>query len=182
MSKFRQKQFQGKLYTFEHLKPIRLRVPLNATKSLALELMVEFGCHCFTEEFDSQRHGLDHKYSHKNEVRAFDIERYECSLHLPAVINEMQRGMIYKVDRSYTYAAHISLDSDNVPKTYSIFFSLAKVVCVDTFALKMFVKSAYLKPSVAKPNTQSWRFVSLAGQIAGAFPPKGKKVKPQQKK
>jgi hypothetical protein len=39
-----------------------------------------------------------------------------------------------------------------------------------------------LKPLVAKANAQSWRFVSLAGQIAGAFPPKEKKPRPTKKK
>jgi hypothetical protein len=68
------------------------------------------------------------------------------------------------------------------PQTYSIFFSLRKDKRAQLPALQMFVKSAYLKPLVARSNAQHWRFLSLAGQISGAFPPKAKKPKPTKKK
>ncbi len=47
-------------------------------------------------------------------------------------------------------------------------------------ALKMYVKSAYLKPLVTKSNAQTWRFISLAGELSGAFEKK-KKNKPKKK-
>ncbi len=94
----------------------------------------------------------------------------------------MQKGTIYNADESYTYAAHITLEASAGPQTYSVFFSLQKDRSVQRPALRMFVKSAYLKPLVAKAGAQSWRFISLAGQISGAFPPKEKKPKPTKKK
>jgi hypothetical protein len=45
----------------------------------------------------------------------------------------------------------------------------------------MFIKSAYLEPAVTKLDAQGWRFVSLAWQVAGVFPEKGKIGKPQKK-
>lgn len=182
MSNFPHKQFEGTLYKFDHLEPIKLKLPLNAAGTLFVDLEVEFGCHCFTEEFDQQKHRPDHRYTHKSELRAFNVQRYECSLQLPQVIEAMRNGMIYNADQSYTYAAHISLESSAGPQVYSIFFSLKKDKRVETPALKMFVKSAYLKPLVAGPNAQKWRFVSLAGEISGAFPPKAKKPKPEKQK
>jgi len=68
------------------------------------------------------------------------------------------------------------------PQSYSIFFNLKKDKEAPTPAVRMFVKSAYLKPLVAKTNAQNWRFVLLACQIAEAFPPREKKQKPMKKK
>lgn len=182
MSKFPQKQFEGTLYKFDHLDPMQVKLPLNADGTSTVDLHITFGCHCFTEAFDVGVHRPDHRYTYKGELRAFDPLRYECSLQLPQVMQAMQKGTIYKADESYTYAAHITLDSAAGPQTYSVFFSLQKDQSVQTPALGMFVKSAYLKPLVAKAGAQSWRFVSLAGQISGAFPPKEKKPKPAKKK
>lgn len=143
---------------------------------------VSFGCHCFTEKFDAVQHRPDHRYTYKGELRAFNRQRYECSLQLPQLIKNMQKGRIYNADESYTYTAHITLASITGQQTYSIFFSLQKDTSVQTSALRMFVKSAYLKPLVAKASAQSWRFISLAGQISGAFLPKERKSKPAMKK
>ena len=182
MSKFPHKQFEGTLYKFDHLDPMQMKLPLNAEGTTAIDLHVTFGCHCFTEEFDAAQHRPDHRYMYKGELRAFNTLRYECSVQLPQVMQAMQKGTIYNADESYTYAAHITLASNDGPQSYSVFFSLQKDKSVQTPALRMFVKSAYLKPLVAKAGAQSWRFVSLAGQISGAFPPKEKKPKPAKKK
>lgn len=182
MSKFPHKQFEGTLYKFDHLDPMQVKLSLNTMGTNTIDLHITFGCHCFTEEFDGGQHRPDHRYTYKGEVRAFDTLRYECSLHLPGVMLAMQKGTIYNAEESYTYAAHIKLDSADGPQTYSVFFNLQKDKSVQTPALRMFVKSAYLKPLVAKGGAQSWRFVSLAGQISGAFPSKEKKPKPAKKK
>lgn len=182
MSKFPHKQFEGTLYKFDHLDPIQVKLPLNAGGTNTIDLHITFGCHCFTEEFDADQHRPDHRYTYNGELRAFNTLRYECSLQLPKVMEAMQKGTIYNADESYTYAALITLVSAAETQTYSVFFSLQKDKSVETPALRMFVKSAYLKPLVAKAGAQSWRFVSLAGQISGAFPPKEKKPKPAKKK
>ncbi len=182
MSSFPNKKIEGTLHTFEHLKPMLVQVPLNAQKTMSIDMSVTFGCHCFTEEFDPAQHRPDYRYSYKGELRAFNRQRYECSLQLPQLINAMLSGMIYRADESYTYAAHIALDSLAGPRAYSIFFSLKKNTAATQPALAMFVKSAYLKPLVSRPNAQKWRFASLAGQISGAFAPPQKKPKPGAQK
>jgi hypothetical protein len=181
MSNFAYKQFEGTLYKFDHLDPIQMKLPLNAIGTNIIDMHVTFGCHCFTEEFVAAQHRPDHRYVHDGEVRAFDTLRYQCSLQLPQVMQAMLKGTIYNADESYTYAAHITLAGLAGPQTYSVFFNLEKDRGVQTPALRMFVKSAYFKPLVAA-GAQNWRFVSLAGQISGAFPPKVKKPKPTKKK
>lgn len=182
MSNFPNKQFQGQLYTFGHLQPLQMKVPLNAQGSLVIDMHVTFGCHCFTEVFDVDVHRPDHRYTYKDELRAFDTLLYACSLQLPQLMQNMLKGTIYNADESYTYAAHITLASLQGPQSYSIFFSLEKDKQALTPAVRMFVKSAYFKPLVAKSNAQNWRFPSLAGEIAEAFPPRAKKPKPAKKK
>jgi hypothetical protein len=181
MRNFPHKQFEGRLYKFDHLNSLQIKVPLNAEGTSFIDLNIVFGCHCFTEEFDAALHRDDHRYTYKGELRAFDTLRYECSLHLPQLMHAMQRGTIYNAHESYTYVARITIESVAGPQTYSIFFSLQKDKNVKTPALRMFVKSAYIKPLVTK-DAQNWRFVSLAGQISGAFPPKEKKQKPTKQK
>lgn len=182
MSNFRSKQFRGEVYTFEHLEPIKFNMPLNAASTLFVSLSVEFGCHCFTEEYDPDKHTPDYRYVHKNETRAFDLLRYQCSFQLPTIMTDLQRGLVYRADDSYTYVARIALSANGSTQPYSIFFSLKNIRNAKGPALKMFVKSAYLKPLVASKNAHSWRFTSLAGQVSGVFPAKDVKPKPEKKK
>lgn len=182
MSNFHNKQFKGKSYTFGHLQPMQMKVPLDSKGSLVIDMHVTFGCHCFTEEFDQKLHRPDHRYTYKGELRAFEPLRYECSLQLPALMQSLLKGTIYNADQSYTYVGHIALASFQGPQSYSIFFNLKKDTQSTAPAVRMFVKSAYLKPLVATANAQNWRFASLAGQIAQAFPPKKKKPKPVETK
>lgn len=170
---FKPKKYNGQLYKFEHLNKFVLTVFLNASHTLSIDVIVEFSCHCFTEDFDHTIHGEGHKYIHRGELRAFDLLRYECSLQLPNIVSNIADGMVYLSDKKYTYTARINIDSSFGLKTYSIFFNLRQDrELKDTLYMK--IVSAYLKPSVAKPNAQGWRFKSLAGQIACKFPPPGK--------
>lgn len=178
MSQFPNKQFKGVLYTFQHLAPFNVSVNLTPP----VPMTVKFGSHCFTEAFDSTIHIDHHKYSYNNEIRAFDLERYTCSLILPALVQSMLSGMIYDAKESYTYVAKISILGAGGTTDYSIFFSLKKDNQKPHPALIMFIKSAYLKSLMSSKNAKNWRFPSLAGQIAGVFPPPVKKPKPQKKK
>lgn len=166
---FHAKHFQGVEYKFIHLEPILIKIALNAAGTKFIDLYVTYGCHCFTEEFDSNIHLDHHRYLYKGEIRAFNILRYECSLHLPAVLPGLLKGRIHRADRSLTYVAHISLSTTQGLQPYSIFFNLDVDNTKATPFLKMYIKSAYLKPLVAKSNAKTWRFVSLAGEMTGEF-------------
>lgn len=180
VSNFHPKHFEGFVFEFSHLAPTQERVPLDEGATRFIALHVAFGSHCFTETFDKNRHRDHHRYVYNGEVRAFCPTRYECSLHLPSVVKAMLSGRVYNADESYTFVAQITIPSRDGLQPYSVFFSLRKDSSLQAPALKMFVKSAYIKPLVAKTNKESWRFKSLAGQISGAFPKKVKKPKPQK--
>ncbi len=162
MSNFRNKHFEGALYTFEHLTPLTLDVSLTVKQELlSIPINVTFGCHCFTEKFDSDTHGEHFRYQHLTEVRAFDVERYQCSLHLPSVIQGIVSGTIYRSDQNYTYVTQINLPTLTGLQPYSIFFSLEKTRRSVTPAVEMYVKSAYISALKSGSNAQNWRFKKL---------------------
>lgn len=168
MSDFSHKQFQGQLYTFEHLKPIILGLDLVINRvDQTIRIFVTFGCHCFTEEFDSSKHREEHVYRYLRELRAFDPLRYQCSKHLPTVMQTLLNGLIYRSDKSYTYVSQIVIDSPNGPKPYSIFFSLERMGSDNAVDLKLYVKSAYISPLKSGKNAQRWRFKGLVCDVLG---------------
>jgi hypothetical protein len=171
---FPNKTFQGTVYTFSHLAPTWLTVPLNIKGSqvnVVVSVKVTYGCHCFTEEFDEYLHSDHHRYTYLNELRAFDTQRYTCSLQLPQIMLSILRGQIYLADRSYTYVAQINLPPASGFQKYSVFFSLNKKRDSKGPEVELYVKSAYLsalKPPPSK-NARKWRFGALIGQISGVF-------------
>jgi hypothetical protein len=182
MSTFAAKQFRGQTYTFEHLQPRRLDAELSPTPGelVVVPVTVQFGCHCFTEAFDKMTHSDEHRYVHLNELRAFDEERFQCSLKLPDIIDSMLGGKVYWSTESYTYVAQITLPTQEGALDYSLFFALTRNSDAVRPALNMFVKSAYLKGLAAPPNAESWRFRALIGLKSGVFEKK-KKPKPRPK-
>lgn len=166
MSKFPQKHFQGKIYTFEHLQPIALNLDMNIEGvKTEIKIFVTFGCHCFTENFNPEKHKADHIYRHQNETRAFDPARYECSKHLPKAIDSLLTGMIYRSDKSYTYVSQILIAVPSGSQSYSIFFSLERATKTPSLNLRMYIKSAYLSPLKSSKNAQKWRFKGLICEI-----------------
>ena len=173
MSNFANKTFEGQVYTFPHLAQMTLSVGLVVLlQPISIPVRVTFGCHCFTEDFDLGKHSEHHRYTHLGEERAFDVERYQCSLQLPQVVNAMLAGTIYRTDKSYTYVAQIVLPAGTGLQPYSVFFSIEKTRKSPVPAVEMFVKSAYLTSLKHSPNAQSWRFKALVGQKAEVFPAK----------
>jgi hypothetical protein len=177
---FHHKKFKGVTYSFGHLSPVTLVVPLNGAMTTGIDVIVSYSCHCFTEGFDASVHGPDHTYTYGRETRAFDVTRYNCSLQLPAVIQSVLNAHIHRANKNnYTYVAQIPAQPTLPGRHYSIFFDLKKDSDKkDT--VRMYVQSAYLSP--LKGGPEKWRFKSLVGQIAGVFPPKEKKAKPKKKK
>jgi len=169
VTSFAHKTFEKKTYTFEHLVPMELAVHVKAKAIEYVPLHVTFGCHCFTEEFEGAIHQDHHRYVHAGELRAFDTTRYACSLQLPHVMSRMLTGRVYLADSSYTYVAQIPLAGVAGMQNYSVFFNLEKDKRVPGLALRMFVKSAYLRDLASPKNAQSWRFAALAGETSGAF-------------
>ncbi len=182
MSEFPAKQYLGQRYEFDHLKPMQVSLSFfDATgASHQMALQVSFSSHCFTEAFDFTKHQDHHRYTFKQELRAFDPQRYECSLSLPGIIQGLARCKVYRASNSnYTYVAQIKLDG--TAQAYSLFFQLKPNALKAKDALKMYVQSAYLSPLKAARNAQSWRFTSLVGLVTGVFDAKDSSKRPKKK-
>lgn len=183
MSKFPIKAFEGLTYTFEHLHPRSLSVALHPPAGeVTARIHVSFGIHCFTEEFNSAMHGDHHRYSHEGELRAFNVERFQCSLQLPAIVDALTAGKVYYAGASYTYVAHIEVPPGSGAQNYSLFFNLEKHAdsTFEAPVANMFIKSAYLRGLAAAQNGASWRFPALVGLNTGVYVP-AVKPKPQKK-
>ena len=166
---FANKTFNGTVYTFAHLSPMQLQVALSGPPAVNVAVNVTFGCHCFTESFDTALHEDHHRYTHRSELRAFDVLRFQSSLQLPVSLNSLLTGMVHRADRSYTFVTQIALPPAAGQQSYSVFFSLEKSRRSTSPAVEMYVKSAYLRRPAATSHSQSWRFKALVGQISGAF-------------
>lgn len=180
MPPFPAKKFEGRLYTFEHLAPSEHAVPLNASSTVSAKLRVTYSMHCFTEAFDAGKHQDHHRYTHASETRAFDVARYECSLHLPEIMSKLARARVYRArQNNYTYVSQLRLADQQHP--YSLFFNLKKDPTTAEPLVLMYVQSAYVRPLSVGANAQNWRFGSLLGQLTGAFPLPKKKERPKKK-
>jgi hypothetical protein len=180
---FPKKHFEGVEYDFSHLSPVLLPVHLNEARTIDIFVHVSYSCHCFSEEFDRAIHLDHHRYVFDGEVRAFNVTRYECSMQLPAVVNALLKGKVYRASNdNYTYVAHITIE--NLVQPYSVFFHLKKDAQSSSAApkLRMYIQSAYLSSLKVSTSAQSWRFKSLAGRVAGVFEPPKSKTKPKKKK
>lgn len=180
MSSFPKKQFQGVTYDFAHLAPAQHHVAPAAASTVSVAVHVTFSIHCFTEEFEPGKHQDHHRYTYGEEMRAFDLTRYNCSLALPNIMANFGRAMVYRARYdNYTYVASIPVDGQLSP--YSLFFTLASTGTPANPSVRVYVQSAYLKGLTVAANAESWRFGSLLGQATGLFQPKAKKEKPKKK-
>lgn len=141
MSCFPIKKFQGQGYTFAHLN--------GETREINYEIDVTFGWHYFTETFDRNNHNQEHVYKHKDHIRAFNLERYECSQHLPSSLDRLMNGLVYRSNQNFTYVLQIQISTSKGNVPYSIFFSLSNIrqsnkVHSNKIVLDLYVKSAYL--------------------------------------
>lgn len=174
------KRFEGNLYVFDHLAPSEHWIALNAANTISTKLYVTYSCHCFTEAFDANKHLDHHRYTYANEIRAFNLVRFKCSLHLPMIISKLARAKVYRaLQNNYTYVAQVPLEDQKHP--YSIFFSLKNVPTASVLTVRMYVQSAYIKPLTIGAYAQNWRFGSLLGQLTGTLTPSAKRTQPKKK-
>jgi hypothetical protein len=130
---------------------------------------VTFYNHCFSEDFDAQRHGAPLPDTHVSPFergkRGFDPVRYELSRLLPALLREIDGQRIAQT-RKGTLVRVVLADG----RKYGIFFKLEKTGA----ACDMFVMSAY-PPDEDPVATGKMKFnVAVALVLAGKkpkFPP-----------
>ena len=158
---FKPIKIAGKVYGFDHLKPVTLAVQPDAKlETKALRILVNFSCHCFTGKFDGNP---AFEYRHGNEVRCFDEERFSLSFNLSAMVQAIADKKVY-FTRETNYLTVEVVDHDGKRLRYTMFFDLKRARDAG-HDLVMTVESAYIKDAFPK-HLDKIRFRILAGKIA----------------
>lgn len=145
MSTFRNKTINGQTYDLSHLEPFNF--PLHVGNN-RYGVRVQFNSHVFTEKFDETIHTLDLRYTHGNELRAFNIRRHELSLALPKFIETHGNRSVYHDDRG-SYFILRSVGSGPADAPYAIFISASPYERNGADVL-IRVRSAYEKQGMTK--------------------------------
>lgn len=172
MTIFKSITIQGVTYDFYHLVPLTIDVTVAKGKQdeRTFKVLVNFGCHCFTEEHDAARHTPDYRYAHNGELRAFCPDRYARSLGLPGIIQgAASRPVFITRQNNYMMVEMITEAGAKVP--YTIFFDVerGKKGVADVV---MTVVSAYDKPGLVDKAPK----IGFSTLVAKTF--KGEKVTP----
>ncbi len=170
MTTFKSITIQGVTYDFAHLGPMTIDVTVSKGKpdEKTFSVLVNFGCHCFTEEHDPAIHTPDYRYEHEKELRAFCPNRYARSQGLRDIITGIgNRPVFITLQNNYMLVEMITDAGVSVP--YTIFFSMEKGK-KRTADVVMTVVSAYDKPGLAD-KAPKVGFATLVAKTA-----KGEKV------
>ena len=144
----------GQTFDFAHLNSFSLSVPHRET---TYSVLVNFSCHCFTEKFDETSDMPP--YTHRNEVRTFNIKRYGLSKSLRSIIEEHANKKVFFTRNSN----YLIVSTDNEEK-YAIFFDL-KRERTGAHHVVLTVASAYLKDALPK-HLDKINFRILIAKIA----------------
>lgn len=144
MAHFKNKTIKGQVYDLSHLEPFNFEIDTQEKK---VSVRVEFSCHCFTETLDS-KHTPDLKYTHNQETRAFDPERYRLSLKLPELIQTLGNQSVYHTEQGNFFTLRDqTLDGGKTP--YLVFFRSYKSTD-KKIDVRIYIQSAYLKPNMSR--------------------------------
>ena len=159
-----------RLHVF-HLAPHILTVILPRGDSV--NILVEYSCHCWTEEFDTAAHAgqmqiIDGKY-----LRAFCPHRFAASVDIATLLTTLPQNRLYLTlaDRNYgTYNATMMQPDGTAYRAFFTLHSDKGRFNGIRHKLRLFVESAY-----HRPQPEDGQKVNIAVIVGQAL--KGKKVK-----
>lgn len=116
---------EGKTYSLAHLHPFQFKcdVQTSASDSVrTITINVGFGLHVFTCAFENAEPSAE-EYVDDRERRAFDYERYRASVHLEALVRELDIRKCYFAKNQNFF----TLETTCAPPghEYRVFFTLA---------------------------------------------------------
>jgi hypothetical protein len=164
LSGFKPITIQGTTYDFAHLAPLTLVIPIgDGDKRQEFKVLFTFGCHCFTETLDEERHTPDYHVHHDGETRAFCIHRYTRSLELVRIINGIGNKKVY-----FTYQTSFMLieliNEAGQTVTYTVFLEPKRgTKAVADVVVR--VVSAYDKAEMPK-KAATIKFHTLVAKVA----------------
>lgn len=143
MAHFKAKTLNGVTYDLSHLNPRTVALTHNGSD---YRVLVEFGCHCFTEDTEDW-HQPDRHYYHLGERRSFCTRRHDYSRRLPQIIANLPGKTVYFGNQlNYLVMRNTDLLGNGPP--YLVFFKVEKMKRKKRGDVFMFVQSAYAKPNM----------------------------------
>ncbi len=103
------------------------------------EVDIIYSMHCFTR---GRRDGdANLLYSDRRETRVFDFRRYQLSLQLPQIVENLMGRRCYHAGRQNFFTVEM-LDDELKRIEYEIYFTASRA---SSGRLKLFVQSAYVR-------------------------------------
>jgi hypothetical protein len=150
------RKIDGEEVSFAHLATFTRKVQLELRGGLTktVDVSFEFSCHCYSRgladgEVASPGHEVPDGSKHKPRPRAFDRERYDLSLGLMAVIDELiaSNGIVSRTRQERFHRVdQVETTRDGVKKvvSYFVFFHGRKVQAPGRpKSIRVVVESAY---------------------------------------
>lgn len=118
----------GEDYPLEHLHPQKVTITIPAkgkNPERNLSVAISYSIHCFThKQEDSEQLSTEETYSDSRETRAFDIERWKLSKHLPEIINTLDQRRCLHTGREEFVTVDIVENGRTIE--YAVFFTVTK--------------------------------------------------------
>lgn len=150
----------GHSYSLKHLLTRTHVWPIELRNKVKVDIRVEanFSCHCY-----SRKPKLDEQYSPDQvildgkQTRLFDQTRYQLSLGLPAVIEQLPSSKVFETG-FHNLVRIVLPDSVDAGSDYLVFMALTKI---GKRNIKLMVESAYPSELMEdrKKYTKSIRFI-----------------------
>lgn len=137
---------QGKVYDLTHLHPktvVYEQAGKGDKPACSYTVNVIFSLHCFTRGLQGGPQQCDPTllYADSREQREFDLQRYELSKRLPAIIESLPRRKCFHTGKGNFFSIEV-IDDQGRRVEYDIFFAASRS---SQGGLNLFVQSAYVR-------------------------------------
>lgn len=124
------KEFEGKTWTFNHLQPFAMRMPvqLDGLGIVDVDVVVLFTNHCYSREVeDGEDVNERHIVMDGKTRRLMDSWRYELSLkHLPQLVHSLDTRRIKPSRENFVTIELEPAAPGESPMNYAMFFDVIK--------------------------------------------------------
>src|ERR1051325_11560567 len=109
-------EYQGEIYDLTHLHPRIVQYEQTAKDNRPARyytVNVICGLHCFTrgrDEWENPDRSL--LYSDTRETRIFDFQRYQLSIYLPRIVDELQKRKCYHTGKGNFFTVEMISPQD----------------------------------------------------------------------
>lgn len=165
--------FEGKIFDLSHLHPCEItfeRLAKDGKAAIIYTVDVTYSLHCFAKEIpQSGTYDKRLEYSDSRETRLFDLDRFDLSKKLPAVIRSLaNRKCLHTWHSNYLTIDY--QDEEGRRIEYDVFFTVSK--SMRRGRLNLYVQSAYRRddPKNRPPSARPIGFLVILHNTLNKLP------------